>query len=301
MSSRNEKNPFLNQSHAAVAALIVLALIWGYNWVVMKVALKDCGPFTFAAMRTTFGALVIFPLMSLKGKPVLPKSVPKVFLLGLLQTTAFIGFTFWALVGGGVGKTAVLVYTMPFWLLIMARFYLGEFIRGVQWLAVLVSCAGLFLIFEPWHGRGGLFSEMLAILAGISWAASVIAAKRIRRQETMPLLSLTAWQMLFGAVPLIIIALLAHEGPVNWSPSFIAALLYNIVPGNAVAWFLWMFIVEKLPAGAAGMGSLAIPLVGVLAAWIQIGEKPGLYEGAGMLLIGAALLILSLNALYTRQ
>ncbi len=117
----------------------------------------------------------------------------------------------------------------------------------------------------------------------------------------MPLLSLTAWQMLFGAVPLIVVALLAHEGPINWSPSFIAALIYNIVPGNAVAWFLWMFIVEKLPAGAAGMGSLAIPVVGVLAAWLQLGEKPGLLEGAGMLLIGSALLILSLNALRGRQ
>ncbi len=297
MSNRNETKPFLNPAHAAIAALIVLALIWGYNWVVMKVALKYCGPFTFAAMRTMFGALVIFPLLPLKGGPVLPKAAPKVILLGLLQTTAFLGFTFWALVNGGVGKTAVLVYTMPFWLLIMARFYLGEYIRGIQWLAVLISCTGLVLIFEPWHMRGGLFSEILAVLAGISWAASVIAAKRLQRKEAVPLLHLTAWQMLFGSVPLVIIALLVHEGPINWSPTFVAALLYNIVPGNAVAWFLWMFIVEKLPAGVAGMGSLAIPLVGVLSAWLQLGEKPGMLEGAGMLLICLALLVLSLNAL----
>jgi drug/metabolite transporter (DMT)-like permease len=296
-----KRNFSLNPVHTAVAALIVLALIWGYNWVVMKVALKDCGPFTFAALRTTFGALVIFPLLPWKGGPALPKAVPKVVLFGFLQTTAFLGLTFWALVNGGVGKTAVLVYTMPFWLLIMARFYLGEFIRGVQWLAVLISCAGLVLIFEPWHAPGGLFSEILAVLAGISWAASVIAAKRLQREEAIPLLPLTAWQMLFGAIPLVIIALLVREGPINWSPSFIAALLYNVVPGNAVAWFLWMFILKKLPAGVAGMGSLAIPLVGVLSAWLQLGERPGLLEGAGMLLIVLALLILSLNAMRGRQ
>jgi drug/metabolite transporter (DMT)-like permease len=74
-----------------------------------------------------------------------------------------------------------------------------------------------------------------------------------------------------------------------------------VVPGNAVAWFLWMFILKKLPAGVAGMGSLAIPLVGVLSAWLQLGERPGLLEGAGMLLIVLALLILSLNAMRGRQ
>lgn len=290
----------LNPTHSAIAALIALALIWGYNWVVMKVALKDCGPFTFAALRTMLGALVLFPLLPLKGDPVWPRATPKVILLGLLQTTGFIGLTFWALVNGGAGKTAVLVYTMPFWLLILARFYLGEYIRGVQWLAVLLSCGGLLLIFEPWHAHGGHFSEILAVLAGISWAASVIAAKRLQKKEAMPLLPLTAWQMLCGAIPLVIIALIVPEGPINWSPSFIAALLYNVVPGNAVAWLLWLFILGKLPAGAAGMGSLAIPLVGVLSAWIQLGEKPGLLEGIGMLLICLALLTLSANSLRSR-
>ncbi len=290
----------LNTAHSAIAALIVLALIWGYNWVVMKVALKDCGPFTFAALRTMLGALVLFPLLPLKGGPALPKATPKIILLGLLQTTSFIGLTFWALVNGGAGKTAVLVYTMPFWLIILARFYLGENIRGVQWLAVLLSCAGLFLIFEPWHAHGGHFSEILAVLAGISWAASVIAAKRLQKKEAVPLLPLTAWQMLFGAVPLAVIALFVPEGPINWSPSFIAALLYNVVPGNAVAWLLWLYILGKLPAGVAGMGSLAIPLVGVLSAWLQLGESPGLLEGIGMLLICLALLTLSANTLRSR-
>jgi drug/metabolite transporter (DMT)-like permease len=66
---------------------------------------------------------------------------------------------------------------------------------------------------------------------------------------------------------------------------------------HAIAWFLWLYILEKLPAGVAGMGSLAIPLVGVMSAWLQLGERPGPFEAAGMLLIGLALLILSLYTL----
>jgi drug/metabolite transporter (DMT)-like permease len=295
------KRPFaINPAHGAVAALILLALIWGYNWVVMKIALRDCGPFTFAALRSMLGAFVLFPLLPLKGGTAAPpKAVRGVILLGLVQTSGFLGFTFWALVEGGAGKTAVLVYTMPFWVLILARLFLGERIRRLQWPAIFLSFAGLLMIFEPWHSRGGLFSEVLAVLAGISWAASVIMAKRLLKNEKVSLLQLTAWQMLFGAIPLVIVAFIVPEGPINWSSPFVAALLYNVIPGNAIAWFLWLYILETLPAGVAGMGSLAIPLVGVMSAWLQLGERPGPFEAAGMLLIGLALIILSVYALQT--
>jgi drug/metabolite transporter (DMT)-like permease len=284
----------------AVVALVLLALFWGYNWVVMKVVLKDCGPFTFAALRTMLGALVLFPMLPFKGGLKVPKAVSKLILLGLLQTTAFLGLTFWALVQGGVGKTAVLVYTMPFWLLIMAWVFLGERVRGIEWLAVIAAFAGMFLIFEPWNTRTGLWSESLAVLAGVSWAGSVIAVKRIQMKERIPLLQLTTWQMLFGGIGLAIVAFFVPEGPINWSPMFIAALAYNVIPCNAIAWLLWLYIVENLPAGAAGMGSLAIPLVGILSAWLQLGEIPGQAEGAGMVLICSALLILSVKALRGR-
>jgi drug/metabolite transporter (DMT)-like permease len=288
----------LNPVHGAVASLILLALIWGYNWVVMKIALRDCGPFTFAALRSMLGALVLFPMLHLKGGSASPpKAIAGIILLGLFQTAGFLGFTFWALVEGGAGKTAVLVYTMPFWVLILARLFLGERIRGAQWLAVLLSITGLLLIFEPWHGPGGLFSQALAVMAGMFWAVSVILAKQLMKREEIPLLGLTAWQMLFGAIPLVIVAFFVPEGPISWTSSFVAALLYNVIPGNAVAWLLWLYILEKLTAGVAGMGSLIIPVVGVLSAWLQLGERPGAFEAAGMLLIGLALLVLSGNAL----
>ena len=80
------KRPFaLNPVHGAVAALILLALIWGYNWVVMKIALRDCGPFTFAALRSMLGAFVLFPLLPLKGGTAAPpKAIAGIILLGLV-------------------------------------------------------------------------------------------------------------------------------------------------------------------------------------------------------------------------
>ncbi|MCM1567051.1 MAG: DMT family transporter [Dehalobacter sp.] len=284
------------QIQAALLALVLLSIIWGYNWVVMKVALKDCGPFTFGAFRTFFGALTLFIVLFIRGGSVFPKAFPGVFLLGLLQTTGFVGFMMWALVAGGAGKTAVLVYAMPFWTLVLARLFLNERFSGFQWVAVLLAFSGLVLIFDPWHFHGNLLSEVLAVLSGMSWAASVVVAKRLQ-QKGMDLLNLTAWQMLFGSIPLVVVGIMGSGLSIHWTGPFIGALLYNIVPCNALAFLLWLFIVRSLPAGVAGMGSLITPLIGVFCAWVVLGETPGHIEGLGMLLISAALLILCLMAL----
>jgi drug/metabolite transporter (DMT)-like permease len=90
----------------------------------------------------------------------------------------------------------------------------------------------------------------------------------------------------------LIAFLTADTGPV-WSGSFIWALLYNIVPANALAWVLWLYILHSLPTGTAGISSLLIPVVGVVSAWIQLGEQPGALEGLGMGLIVIALALLT--------
>lgn len=286
-----------NSSGAAVLALIALAGIWGYNWVVMKVALTYCAPFDFAALRALLGALSLFLVMFWLRKPIWPKEFLGTFLLGLLQTSAFLGFSTWALVSGGAGKTAVLVYTMPFWVLILAWPILGERIRGVQWIALILSLGGLLFMLEPLNLNSGLASKLLALLSGISWAISAIVAKRLRQKINLDLLSFTAWQMFFGCIPLVVISLLLPSTPIVWSGSFIGALIYNVIPGTALAWLLWLYVLNRLSAGAASMGMLANPVVGVLSAWAQLGERPEPAESMGMLLIGSTLVLISLQGL----
>src|ERR1700680_1665761 len=98
----------------AVPALVLLSLVWGYNWVVMKDSLHDAGPFTFGALRMGLGALVLVAALAALRKPVRLRAPFGVLILGLLQTTAFTSLSNLAVANGGAGKTAVLVYTMPF-------------------------------------------------------------------------------------------------------------------------------------------------------------------------------------------
>lgn len=282
----------------AILALTVLVLIWGYNWVVVKAALQYSSSSDFAALRILVGLMGLTAVFVSSRKPLLPgREVFGIFLTGLLQTGGFYVFSTWALVSGGVGKTVVLNYAMPFWVLLFAWFALGERLRSIQWVGVAIALAGLFFILTPFRFAEGLFSKVLALLSGLSWAAGIVVAKRLQMRTELDLLSFTTWQMFFGSIPLILCALLISSPPIHWSAMFITALVYSGILGGAIAWSLWFYVLGRLPAGVASLGTLATPVVGILAAWIQLGEAPTFLEAVGMVLIIGALVLNSIQAI----
>jgi drug/metabolite transporter (DMT)-like permease len=278
-----------------LTAFALLALIWGYNWVVMKVAMRYAGPIDFAVLRVGFGVLLLFVLLAVLRAPLMPRHVGKTILLGLFQTTGFVGLISWSVELGEAGKSAVLAYTMPFWVIVLGWPFLGERLRRWQWPAVALALAGLVLVLEFWSGAGGLGSSLLALGAGASWGVSVIIVKKIPVHGREELLSLTTWQMLYGLVPLVVVAALVPERTIEWSGYFIGALVYNALGGMAIATLLWLFILQRLPATISGLSSLVVPVVGVLAAWLQLAEQPSAAEGLGIVLILVALGVLIFN------
>lgn len=285
MRNRQTVNAFL--------ALLLLAFLWGYNWVVMKTALQFSGVFQLIALRTGIGAVCLFILIAIMRKPFKIQCWPTLLLLGLLQTSGFTGLLTWALVEGDAGKTAVLTYTMPFWVMLLAWPLLGEKLQGVQWLAAILSAMGIVFILDPLHLGADQFSMLLAVLSGICWALAVIVAKRLHQQmPALDLLTLTAWQMLFGSMPILIAAWLIPAPAIQWTPYFIGAVIYNAILCNALAWLLWLYALQRLQAGVASMISMLAPVIGVLAAWIQLNEVPNHAERWGMVFIGMALVII---------
>lgn len=272
-------------------ALVALALIWGYTWVPSKVGVSYCPPFTFAALRTLPGGLLLLALVRILGRPVRPKAVGLTVLFGVLQTSGFMGFVMGALVSGGAGRTAILANTWQFWILLMAWPLLGERLRGLQWLSVLLALGGLMLIIEPWSLHG-VTSSLLALAGALSWAASSIVAKVLRRRHEVDLLSVTAWQTLFGSVALVLLAIFVEGEAPQWTGSFLWSLAFTLVVSTGVASFLWLYVLQQMPAGIAGLGTMGTPVVGLLASWAQLGEQPTVYEIVGMIVILAGLAVL---------
>ncbi|MEW6672459.1 MAG: EamA family transporter [Thermodesulfobacteriota bacterium] len=293
----NQASQRLTAQGRAVLALAALVFLWGYNWVVMKVAVRYAPPFDYAALRLFLGGICLLAVLIRLRKPILPREIPGTFLSGSLQLGGFYGLSTWAVVNGGAGKTAVLNYAMPFWVLLLAWIFLGERPRRVQWLGVVLALAGLLFILMPFRPDEALFSKGLALLSSVSWAAGIIVSKKLQQKTSLDLLSYTTWQMLFGCIPLVLITLCIPSEPITWSLPFAAALFYSAVPGNAVAWLLWFYALNRLSAGSAGLGTLATPVAGVLASWVQLGEQPTAFEAAGMALIVCALGVNTLQVL----
>ncbi|HEV3085760.1 MAG TPA: EamA family transporter [Candidatus Elarobacter sp.] len=282
----------LRPSPIVYLALVVLALVWGYTWVTIKIATADASPLFVAGARLAVATAILFAILALSGRSLRPTPFVPTLILGLLQTTGWTLLQTLAVAHGGAGKSAVLGYTMPFWAALLAWPYLGERIAGVRWIALALAAVGLALVVAPLDARS-FGADALAVLAGLSWGASAVYAKRLRKKYDVELLSLTAWQLLWGTIPLVVL-MLAFPAPIHWTPSFIAAMAFMSVGGGALGWFLWMFILSRLPAGVAGIASLATPVVGVAAAAIQLHEVPPLTELCGMTLIVGALVVNSL-------
>ncbi|MDP1672234.1 MAG: EamA family transporter, partial [Burkholderiales bacterium] len=194
-----------------------------------------------------------------------------------------------------------LVYTMPFWTLLFAWPVLGERIRGLQWLAVGLSAAGLLLVLEPWSLQGSFTANVLAVLTGVSWAVAAVLTRRWRSHLAVGTFALTAWQMLLGGLVLAVLGFFLSARPVQWTPYFGFLLAYATIFGTVLGWALWFYVLKLLPAGVAGLAVMAVPAIGVLSSRIQLGEQPGPVESAGMLLIVASLAVLSWSALRRRN
>ena len=281
----------------AIGAMALQSIFLGYNWVVMKQGLQHADPWPFTAYRCGLGAVALFIVLVILRRPLRPTQIGFTVLLGLLQTTGMIGLLMWALQSGAAGRVSALVYTMPFWAMILGWMLLGEKITGLRWLAAFFSLAGLVLVLDPAHLGGSLQSKLLALGSGFCWALSAIVVKKIRARGQTDVINLTAWQMLYGSIPIIVIAVFVNSRPIEWTGGFIAALAYNVIPATALAWALWLYVLQVLPTGVAGISTLATPVIGIGSAALVLHERVTAMEAAGMVCIIAALVVLAVQGL----
>ena len=282
------------KNRAAVIAIGILALAWGYNWVVIKIATADASPFVLVALRMILGSAALFLMSALARKPLKSPPPGPTALIGLLQVGLMTTLQTLALATGGAGKTTLLVYTFPFWIVLLSIGLLGERLTRTRVIAVLTAALGLGFVLYPLDLGHDLVSKGFALASALSWAFGAVVTKRFRAQHHVDLLPFTAWQMAYGAIPVVATALLVPGGYVHFTPGFLAALAYIVIPGTALAFWLWFFIIERLSATSTGIASLLTPVISVFAAWIQLHEQPGIPELIGMVLIVAALVINSI-------
>ncbi|HET9749070.1 MAG TPA: DMT family transporter [Casimicrobiaceae bacterium] len=280
----------------AYAALALLTLLWGMNWIVMKAALFHAHPVEFNVQRTWLATLVLFGVLIARGGRLRPQNLKAIAVTGFFQTTINFGATTMAVAGGGAGRTSVLVFTMPFWTLLIARFVLHERVRGLQAVAIVCAFAGLLLVVAPWSWQGDLTPKLWAALSGFGWAAGTVAMKYYQRDADFDMLNFVAWQMLVGILPLTFLPWLLDVPATQWSVAQALLFFFTGAIATAGGFLLWMAILRVLPAGTASLNMFAVPVIALVASMVIFDERLAPNEWLGIALIGAGLALIMLAA-----
>lgn len=127
--------------------ILIITLLWGFAWVLMKAALDYMGPFAFSSLRFATGTLTLFAVVMIRRVPLPEKGQWKhLIIIGLLQTTIVFSLVMYGMKFVDAGKSSVLLYSMPMWSGLLASRFLGEKINLLKGIGMLCGAAGLLFI-----------------------------------------------------------------------------------------------------------------------------------------------------------
>jgi drug/metabolite transporter (DMT)-like permease len=267
--------------------LVPLWLIWGINWVVMKISNNYFPPSEFVVWRFGTGALVLL-LYILWKKLSLPdkKQLPWIILSGIIGIGISNLLIQNSMLYLGAGMAAIISYSMPVWLLIPAYFLLNEKITVRKIASIVLSLSGLVILMNIDTDNSQFYGVVLALASAWCWViCSVIIKMKLTK---CPPIQLSCGQMIAGVLVIAIVNMLHPAGEINWCIESVLCLLYNGVLASAVCFFLWSYILQHMEATIAGAAILVAPAVGVVAGIILLDESFTLSTalGMGLLAIG---------------
>jgi drug/metabolite transporter (DMT)-like permease len=274
-------------SNTAKLLVVLLAFAWGFNWTAAGIALHEVPPWSMRFAGSGIGALTLFAAAKLGGHSL---HVPRrervhVMIAGFFNVAAFQIFSGFAQLAGATSRAIIIAYSMPIWATLLSRFMLGERLSVARQLAFLLCVAGLSTLVWPLLVTGVPASVLLSLGCALSWAFATVYVKWMKL--TVPPLANAAWQLMFGFL-FIAVGTFAFEGTphlIGISRSALLAILYIGVFGVGLAHFLWWAIVGRLPTVTASIGSLLVPVIGVIASTLVLHERPTINDIVGFLLI----------------
>lgn len=273
--------------------ITAVTILWGMNWPAMKVAVTDIPPWTFRSACVLGAGITLLLIARLSGEPVRleRRLVPPLCLAAFCGVTAWQMLVAYGLTHIGSGRAAIIAFTMPIWAALLSALFLREKITGRTLLALGLGMAGMAVLLGGDVAIVGSspLGTALMLLAAFCWGAGTVATKAWDwRVGTM---ALSGWQLLVGGLPILVLWAFI-EAPVDLSgvglPA-ILALLYVVFVALVFCFTSYLRLVRRLPASAAALSTLAIPVVGLSGSALLLGEPVGLREAGSLLFILAAL------------
>lgn len=268
----------------------------------MKMGLQFVTPLWFAATRMFLGTLCLFAFLALKGRVRLPgrNEIPILVSIAVFQIGLPAGLIHTGLSFMDAGRSAILVFTIPLWVAPMAFFALGERLTRMNLVGLAMGLAGIAVLFNPlsfdFSNPSALIGNGFMFLASMSFAVAIILIRR--HTWTGPIIQLMPWQMLLGTA-LLVVAAAAIEGDpgFEWSAPLIAIMAYNGPVASGFCFWAYVTVSRNLPAMSTALGSLGVPVLGVLFSALILGEEISLIIVSGLILISMGVLAITVGGL----
>jgi drug/metabolite transporter (DMT)-like permease len=299
--------PHTKTGAAGTAKLLVilLAFAWGLNWVAAAIALREVTPWSLRVAGSSIGAITLFAAAIITGHKL---RIPRgehihIMVAGFFNVAAFQILSGFAQLSGATTRAIIITYSMPIWTVMLSTLVLGEKLNRIRIIAFGLCVAGLAVLLWPLFQGGIPFFVFYSLGCALSWCIATVYIKWAK-VKIEPLAN-AAWQLLFGLL-FIAAGTFVFEGyPHLWpvSNDTVLAVLFVGVLGVGLAHFLWWSIIGRLPAITASLGSLIVPVVGVSASAMYLGERLSIPDIVGFVMIftAAACVLLQPNVKHTEM
>lgn len=276
--------------------MVGLTIIYALCYVAIKAGLPFMAPLRFAGLRALAGGLLMLGLLVALRRPLLPRREDWRWVAGLGITSTTIAFAAMFLSPGlaGAGIASVLGNAQPIFAVALAVPLLGERLTPAKQAALVLGTLGVVLIALPSIAASGAFGVVgpaLALGASLSLAVGSVIAKRMGPE--VDLLSVSAWQLILGSLPLLVVSGLAEPGAwINLDPRFLGILAFLAVAETALPTPLWYWLLRRDEVGRLSLFLFLVPVLGVVLAAVVFGERISAFEvvgiGATVVAIGVA-------------
>lgn len=278
-------------------SIVVMIAIWGTTWAAIRVGLEDVPPFTGVALRFALASVVLLVVaLALGLRPGTTSRERRMWLLhGPLSFAISYAVTYWAEQWVPSGLTAVLFATFPLFLAILAhRFLPGESLGPLAVGGVVLGFVGVLVIFSEdlavLGGRQVVVASAVMLVAPLASAVGNVVIKRWG-QGLHPV-SLNFGGMALTAVVVgALAAMVERDRPLEMTGTAIASILYLAIFGSALAFCLYFWLIQHMPATQLGLIAYAIPIVAVGVGAVAFDEPvtPRLLAGAVLVVVGTVL------------
>ena len=280
-------------SRQQLIGLVGITLMWGINWPMMKIALREVSPMYFRGVTMGLGAvwlLFYFRFQGLRLWPQTRREWRDIVLLGIPNMFLWHALSILGVMSLPSGRASILGFTMPVWTVVIGVMFMGAQFTPRIIAAVVATLAAIGLLIS--HEFTALQGQPMGILwmelGALSWAIGTLWMRRI--SFTMPVQSLTVWMMLISS-PMILLVGASTETWPTWelSPLAWGSLAYAVLINYGFAQIIWFGMARDLPPATSAMSIMAVPVVGTLSASLLIGELPHWQDYAAMVCVVLAI------------